>query len=249
MTSGDHGDSGMDIWGMDVARYGDYATLAYTNAKVQENYRAPVPDHVPQRGAARGAPAADDADPRPADRRPTRSGGPSFGLEHALWFQRAGPAARRGGDLPALERVGPGRGRGRRGPRARRHDRDLQLREVPGDRPGRRGLAVVAAHRPDAGGRPDHADRDAQRQRAGSSASSRSPGPPPATSSTCSARCRPRSITRAGSATICRPTASVWFEVLGLGLVGLSRDRAARRATCCGRSRRTSTSRPRRSRS
>ena len=24
---------------MDVARYGDYATLAYTNAKVQENYR------------------------------------------------------------------------------------------------------------------------------------------------------------------------------------------------------------------
>ena len=39
MTSGDHGDSGMDIWAMDVARYGDYATLAYTNAKVQENYR------------------------------------------------------------------------------------------------------------------------------------------------------------------------------------------------------------------
>ena len=30
---------GMDIWAMDVARYGDYATLAYTNAKVQENYR------------------------------------------------------------------------------------------------------------------------------------------------------------------------------------------------------------------
>ncbi len=39
MTAGDHGDSGMDIWAMDVARYGDYATLAYTNAKVQENYR------------------------------------------------------------------------------------------------------------------------------------------------------------------------------------------------------------------
>ncbi|MEA2620491.1 MAG: dimethylglycine dehydrogenase, partial [Chloroflexota bacterium] len=39
MTAGDHGDSGMDIWAMDVARYGDYATLVYTNAKVQENYR------------------------------------------------------------------------------------------------------------------------------------------------------------------------------------------------------------------
>ena len=29
MTAGDHGDSGMDIWAMDVARYGDYATLAF----------------------------------------------------------------------------------------------------------------------------------------------------------------------------------------------------------------------------
>src|SRR5207342_3966528 len=34
MTEGDPGDSGMDIWAMDVARYGDYATLGYTNAKV-----------------------------------------------------------------------------------------------------------------------------------------------------------------------------------------------------------------------
>ena len=33
------GDPGYDIWGMDVARYGDWATLAYTNEKVQENYR------------------------------------------------------------------------------------------------------------------------------------------------------------------------------------------------------------------
>ncbi|MFZ9274101.1 MAG: FAD-dependent oxidoreductase, partial [Ilumatobacteraceae bacterium] len=33
-----HGDPGADIWAMDVARYGDYATLAYTNSKVRENY-------------------------------------------------------------------------------------------------------------------------------------------------------------------------------------------------------------------
>ncbi|MGA1039077.1 MAG: FAD-dependent oxidoreductase, partial [Ilumatobacteraceae bacterium] len=33
-----HGDPGADIWGMDVARYGDFATLEYTNAKVRENY-------------------------------------------------------------------------------------------------------------------------------------------------------------------------------------------------------------------
>ena len=32
------GDPGADIWAMDVARYGDWATLAYTNAKVRENY-------------------------------------------------------------------------------------------------------------------------------------------------------------------------------------------------------------------
>ena len=32
------GDPGHDIWGMDVARFGDWATLAYTNAKVRENY-------------------------------------------------------------------------------------------------------------------------------------------------------------------------------------------------------------------
>ena len=32
------GDPGADIWGMDVARYGGWATLAYTNAKVRENY-------------------------------------------------------------------------------------------------------------------------------------------------------------------------------------------------------------------
>ena len=32
-----HGDPGADIWGMDVARYGDFATLEFTNAKVREN--------------------------------------------------------------------------------------------------------------------------------------------------------------------------------------------------------------------
>ena len=32
------GDPGADVWGMDVARYGEWATLRYTNAKVRENY-------------------------------------------------------------------------------------------------------------------------------------------------------------------------------------------------------------------
>jgi dimethylglycine dehydrogenase len=33
------GDPGMDVFAMDVARFGGFATRAYTNAKVQENYR------------------------------------------------------------------------------------------------------------------------------------------------------------------------------------------------------------------
>lgn len=33
-----HGDPGGDVWGMDVSRYGEWATLRYTNAKVRENY-------------------------------------------------------------------------------------------------------------------------------------------------------------------------------------------------------------------
>ena len=33
-----HNDPGTDAWGMDVARYGEWATLRYTNAKVRENY-------------------------------------------------------------------------------------------------------------------------------------------------------------------------------------------------------------------
>src|SRR3546814_2023771 len=31
-------DPGFDVWGMDIARYGDWATLAYTNAQVRETY-------------------------------------------------------------------------------------------------------------------------------------------------------------------------------------------------------------------
>ena len=64
----DHGDPGFDVWGMDVARFGDWATLRYTNAKVRENYGAPLLGPLPQRGTARRAAAADDAALRPHDR-------------------------------------------------------------------------------------------------------------------------------------------------------------------------------------
>ena len=96
MTAGDHGDSGMDVWAMDVARYGDYATLAYTNAKVQENYRRRFRITFPNEEL----PAARPLLTTPIHDRLTDANavwGASFGLEHALWFQAAG--------LPPVEDV------------------------------------------------------------------------------------------------------------------------------------------------
>ncbi len=89
MTAGDAGDSGMDIWAMDVARYGDYATLAYTNAKVQENYRRRFRITFPNEEL----PAARPLLTTPIHDRFTAANavwGASFGLEHALWFQAPG---------------------------------------------------------------------------------------------------------------------------------------------------------------
>ena len=91
MTAGDAGDSGMDIFGMDIARFGDYANLAYTNAKVQENYRRRFQITFPNEEL----PAARPLLTTPIHDRFTAANavwGASFGLEHALWFQDAGKA-------------------------------------------------------------------------------------------------------------------------------------------------------------
>ena len=85
------GDPGLDIWGMDVARYGDYANLAYTNAKVRENYSRRFRITFPNEEL----PAARPLHTTPIHGRLTEHNavwGASFGLEHALWFQRAGEA-------------------------------------------------------------------------------------------------------------------------------------------------------------
>jgi len=89
MTSGDAGDSGMDIWAMDVARYGDYATLAYTNAKVQENYRRRFRITFPNEELPAGRPLLTTPI---YDRLVAANAvwGATMGLEHALWFQEAG---------------------------------------------------------------------------------------------------------------------------------------------------------------
>jgi dimethylglycine dehydrogenase len=84
-----NGDPGFDVFAMDVCRYGDYATLAYTNAKVRENYSrrfsirypneelpgarplltTPIYDKLKEKGAVFGA---------------------SYGLETPLWFAPEG---------------------------------------------------------------------------------------------------------------------------------------------------------------
>jgi dimethylglycine dehydrogenase len=84
-----NGDPGFDVWAMDVARYGEWATRSYTNAKVRENYsrrfsiRFPneeLPAARPQQSTAihdlllaQGAVMGD-----------------SWGLETALWFAPRG---------------------------------------------------------------------------------------------------------------------------------------------------------------
>jgi dimethylglycine dehydrogenase len=79
------GDPGADIWGMDVARYGDWTTLAYTNAKVRENYSRRFSIRFPNEEL----PAARPLRTTPIyERLQTAHAvfGDYCGLEHPLWF-------------------------------------------------------------------------------------------------------------------------------------------------------------------
>lgn len=102
------GDPGQDVLAMDVARYGAFATPAYTAIKVDENYRrrfrlafpneempaarplrrTPIYENLKQRGAVFGA---------------------NYGLENALWFAPKGvepveaPTYRRSNAMPHVK--------------------------------------------------------------------------------------------------------------------------------------------------
>ncbi|MEM7489898.1 MAG: FAD-dependent oxidoreductase [Pseudomonadota bacterium] len=79
------GDPGFDVWAMDVARYGDWATLAYTNPKVQENYSRRFSIRFPNEEL----PAARPHKTTPIYDRMLGLGaqmGDSWGLETPLWF-------------------------------------------------------------------------------------------------------------------------------------------------------------------
>ncbi len=85
----DTGDPGFDVWGMDVARYGDWARPAYTHAKVQENYKRRFRIRFPNEELPAG---------RPLRRLPIHDTlvnngavmGDSWGLESPLWFAPPG---------------------------------------------------------------------------------------------------------------------------------------------------------------
>jgi dimethylglycine dehydrogenase len=83
------GDPGADIWAMDVARYGDWATSAYTNAKVRENYSRRFRIRFPNEEL----PAARPLRTSPVYERLRAENavfGDYCGLEHALWFAPRG---------------------------------------------------------------------------------------------------------------------------------------------------------------
>ena len=87
-----NGDPGADIWGMDVARYGDWATLAYTNAKVRENYSRRFRIRFPNEELPAGRPLRTTPI---YDRLVAENAmfGDYCGLEHALWFAPKGTEA------------------------------------------------------------------------------------------------------------------------------------------------------------
>lgn len=83
------GDPGFDVWGMDVARYGDWATKSYTNVKVRENYsrrfRIRFPnEELPAARPLRTVPIHDRLAAQNA------VFGASYGLEYPLWYAPKG---------------------------------------------------------------------------------------------------------------------------------------------------------------
>ena len=83
------GDPGHDIWGMDIARFGDFNTMSFTDKKVRENYgrrfRITFPNEfLPEGRNLQTTPIYDKL----ADANAVW--GNSYGLESAQWFQSEG---------------------------------------------------------------------------------------------------------------------------------------------------------------
>jgi len=84
-----HGDPGFDVWGMDVARFGEWAGLRYTNAKVRENYSRRFSIRFPNEELPAGRPLKTT----PVYDTLAAKGaqwGVSYGLEVPLWYAPEG---------------------------------------------------------------------------------------------------------------------------------------------------------------
>ena len=88
-----NGDPGHDVWGMDVARFGPWATRDYTNAKVRENYSRRFRIRYPNEELEAGRPHATNG---AYDAQLARGAvmGDSWGLETPLWFAPEGTTPR-----------------------------------------------------------------------------------------------------------------------------------------------------------
>jgi dimethylglycine dehydrogenase len=84
-----HGDPGADIWAMDISRYGDWASMRYTNAKVRENYSRRFSIRFPNEElpAGRGLKTTPIYDLLSAK---GAQWGVAYGLEVPLWYAPEG---------------------------------------------------------------------------------------------------------------------------------------------------------------
>ena len=85
------GDPGFDVWAMDVARFGDWASKAYTNAKVRENYSRRFSIRFPNEELPAGRPLRTSPVHDLLAARGAQFGAVA-GLEVPLWFAPPGLA-------------------------------------------------------------------------------------------------------------------------------------------------------------
>ncbi len=88
------GDPGFDIFGMDVARFGDFTTLRYTNAKVRENYSRRFSIRFPNEELPAGRPQQTTPLYDIMLHQNKAIMGDTWGLETPLWFAPEGTDAK-----------------------------------------------------------------------------------------------------------------------------------------------------------
>ena len=133
---------------MDVSRYGDWATLAYTNAKVRENYSRRFRIRFPNEELIAARPLAHDAGVRSPPGSVTRclatiadssircgSRPSAREATEDITFRRSNAHSTRGGRMQS-------------GARGRRSARNLELRQIRGHRPRGRAMAVARDGQP-----------------------------------------------------------------------------------------------------